>query len=67
MVGAHLPEGAFALHTCETNQGVHQRVLERMPHVQGAGDVGRRDHDAVGLALLAGIEESGSLPPGIER
>src|SRR3546814_5478933 len=31
-------------------QRIHHRVLERVAHVQRAGDIRRRDHDAVRLA-----------------
>ncbi len=48
VIRAGLPQRAVAAHAVIPGQRVHQRVLERMAHVQGAGDVGRRDHDAVG-------------------
>ncbi len=51
VVGAHLPEGVAFLHPPPADQGVHDGVLEGVAHVQTAGDVGRRDHDGVGLAL----------------
>ncbi|MNF76730.1 hypothetical protein D3C84_588550 [compost metagenome] len=50
VVGARLPQGLAALHAAETDQRIHDRVIETMAHVQAAGDVRRRDHDGVGLA-----------------
>jgi len=51
VVGTHLPEGVVALHAVVADQAVHDGVVEAVTHVQAAGDVGRRDHDAVGVAL----------------
>ena len=45
VVGARHPERVVALHPVVADQRVHDRVLERMPHVQRAGDVGRRQLD----------------------
>ncbi|MNI25655.1 hypothetical protein D3C73_793170 [compost metagenome] len=50
VVGTRLPQGVATLHAAETDQGVHDRVVEAVTHVQAAGDVRRRDHDGVGLA-----------------
>ncbi len=50
VVGARLPQGVATLHAAETDQRVHDRVVEAVTHVQAAGDVRRRDHDGVGLA-----------------
>ena len=46
MVGADLPQRVVAAHPVVPDHEVHQRLLERMPHVQRAGDVGRRQLDA---------------------
>ena len=46
VVGAGLPQHVLAAHALEAAQDVLQRVVERMAHVQRAGDVGRRDDDA---------------------
>ena len=44
----------------ETQQG---RVRgQRMPDMQAAGDIGRRNHDAIGVALAAGLEVTLLLP-----
>jgi hypothetical protein len=48
VVGAALPQRRVAAHAPVTDQRVHQRVLERVPHVQRAGHVRRRQQDAVG-------------------
>ena len=48
VVGARLPQGVVARHAVIAGERVHQGVLEGVPHVQRAGDVGRRQHDAVG-------------------
>ena len=46
MVGAELPQRVEAAHPVVTGQHVHQRLLERMAHVQRAGDVRRRQLNA---------------------
>ena len=70
MVGAGLPEHVAAAHALEAAQHVLQRVVERMPHMQRAGDVGRRDHDAIGLGVAplrpAATEGAGLLPGGVD-
>ena len=50
VVGAWLPQGVAPLHAAKANQGVHDRVVEAMAHVQAASDVRWRDHDGVGIA-----------------
>ena len=55
MVGTHLPQGVVATHPVVADEGVHDGLLETVAHVQAAGDVRRRNHDAVGaLAALWG-------------
>ena len=51
MIGAGLPQHVAAAHPLETAQHVLQRVVERVAHVQRAGDVGRRDHDGERLGV----------------
>jgi hypothetical protein len=46
VVGARHPERVVAAHPVIADQRVHDRVLERMAHVQRAGDVRRRQLDA---------------------
>ena len=66
VVGAGLPQHVLAAHPLEARQDVLQRVVERVPHVQRAGHVGRRDDDAVGRGLgalgPAGAEGARLLP-----
>ena len=62
VVGTYLPQGVVALHTPPADQRIHDGVLERVAHVQAAGDVGRRNHDRVGLALARRGEVAFSLP-----
>ena len=66
MVGARLPEHVLAAHALEAAEHVLQRVVERVPHMQRAGDVRRRDDDRVGLGRGAvrppGPEGTGLLP-----
>ncbi len=50
VIGAGLPQGVATLHPPETDQCIHDGVVEAMAHMQAAGDVRRRDHDGVGLA-----------------
>ena len=67
MVGTRLPQGRVALHAVVADQGIHDRVLKGVPHVQAARDVGRRDHDAVGRpsGLALGRGEVAPLLPGL--
>ncbi len=53
MVGAGLPQHVAAAHALEADQHVLQRVVQRVPHMERAGDVGRRDDDGEGLRPLA--------------
>ena len=46
VIGAHLPQRVDAAHAVIADQHIHQRLLERVPHVQRAGDVRRRQLDA---------------------
>ena len=45
VIHARLPEHVLAAHALEADQDVLQRVVERMPHMERAGDVRRRDDD----------------------
>src|SRR4051794_17841886 len=47
VVGSRLPQHVAPAHALETRQYVLQRIVERMPHMERAGDVGRRDDDAI--------------------
>jgi hypothetical protein len=65
VIGAGLPQAVMTLHPVIAGQRVHDGVLEGVAHVQGAGDVRRRDHDAVGRALAAGGEIVSFFPEGV--
>ncbi len=65
VVVAGLPEGVVAHHPVPADQAVLDRPVERMPHVELAGDVRRRHADDVGLvaaAAGAGRVEALGLP-----
>ncbi len=66
MVEARLPQHVAALHPPPAGQDVHQRVVERVAHVQRAGDVRRRQQDRerlrARLRVRAGGESAGLLP-----
>ena len=49
VISAEDPLAALAAHPVVAGQRVHDRVLERVPHVQHAGDVRRRNRDRVVL------------------
>src|SRR5205814_8660011 len=67
IVGADQPIGIETTHTVISDQSVHEGLLERVSHVQGAGDVWRGQLDAVGLFLRIGRmpEVAARLPKGI--
>jgi len=67
VVGAGYPEGGLALETGAADEDVLQGVVEHVAHRQDAGDVGRRDDDAIGLAIRddAAGKAVGGLPGGI--
>ena len=66
MIGARLPQHILAAHALEAAQDVLQRIVERVTHMQRAGHVGRRNHDAIGRRLgtlgPAGAEGAGGFP-----
>ena len=49
MVVARLPERVVALHAVPADEDVLERAVQRVAHVEVAGDVRRRDADDVGL------------------
>ena len=61
VVLARLPECVVALHAVPADQDVLQRVVERVAHVENAGDVRGRDHDREGFRAVLGVG------PGFER
>ena len=66
MVGPWLPKRRIAAHAAVAGERVHDGVLERMPHVQRARDVRRRDDDAIARAVALRREEAGGLPLRVE-
>ena len=65
VVGSGLPQRVAPPHPVIAGQRIHDGVLEGVAHVQRAGDVGRRDHDAVGLAITAWCKAALLLPEAI--
>ena len=45
MIGAHLPQRVMPAHTVPADQNILQRVVKRVPHVQAARHIGRRNHN----------------------
>ena len=66
VVGARLPQRRVTEHAVQTRQRVHDRVLERVAHVQGARHVRRRDNDRIGRTRCARREVAGGLPALVE-
>ncbi len=68
MVGARLPEHILAAHPLEPDQHILEGMVQRMAHMQDAGDIRRRDHDAIGLGsrVHARLETAGILPRLVE-
>ena len=66
VVRAGLPERAIARHAVVARERVHDRVLERMAHVQRAGHVRRRNDDAEGRAVARRGEEAFVLPAAVD-
>ena len=63
MVGANHPQRVPTFKPVIADQHVLKRVVERVAHVQAAGDVRRRDHDGERLRIRAGrMECTGRLP-----
>ena len=67
VIGAGLPQHGAAAHPPEAHQRVLHRVVEGVAHVQAAGDVRRRHHDAVGLGrrIGRGPEVAARLPQAV--
>ena len=66
MVGSRLPQHVLAAHALVAAQDVLQGIVERMAHMQRAGDIRRRNDDGVGLGAgalgPAGAKGARSLP-----
>jgi hypothetical protein len=59
VIEAGLPEHVEALHPLPAGERVHQRVVERVAHVERAGDVRGRQEDAEGLGTRLGVRAHG--------
>ena len=62
MVHARLPQGVAAAHPVVANQRVHDRVRERMSHMQRAGYIRWWNDDAVGIAGARGCKPAVPFP-----
>ena len=63
VVGAWLPQCVIAAHAVIAGESIHDGVIKGMTHVQCAGDIGWRDHDAVVLfAATARLEIAFGFP-----
>ncbi len=60
MVGAGNPRRVEAAHAVVARQAIHDGLVEGMPHVQGAGHVGRRQLDAE--RRFAGVGGGAEIP-----
>ena len=67
VVHAGLPERVAAGLAPVARQHVLQRVVERVAHVQAAGDVGRRHHDAPGLGPAGPAGEAAARLPEVVK
>jgi len=66
VVGTELPQRLLAAHAVQAYQRIHDRVLECVPHVQRAGHVRRRNHDAVAACSRLRGKIPGRLPTLIQ-
>ena len=64
VIGTGLPQGIAPAHPLKADQDVLQREGQRVPHVQTAGDIGRRHHDRVRALAAARIggKAAGAFP-----
>ena len=53
VIGAGKPEGGFAEHAMPADEDIRLRVLEHVPHMEIAGDVGRGQKDGEGAIVRA--------------
>ena len=64
MVRTRHPQSGVAAHALVTNHDVLDRAVQRMPHVQHAGHIRRRDHDGEG-ALTGLLRTWGEATRGL--
>ena len=55
VIGAGQPQGLVALHAAPADQRVLKSIIQRVPHMQLAGDIGGRNDDGVGFLFAFGI------------
>ena len=65
MVGARNPQRRPAVHALIADNNILQNIVERMPHVQNAGYVRRRNNDGKRLLriVLCGLKTAFGFPP----
>ena len=68
VVAPGLPQHVQTAQAVIADENVLQGERQRMPHVQAAGHVGRRHHDAIGRGggRAVGREGAGTLPQGVD-
>ena len=62
MIGSGLPQHVAPAHALEADEHVLQRVVERVPHMQRAGHVGRRNDDGEGTGAFTIRAAGGKCP-----
>ena len=62
VIHAGLPQSGMAAHAVVARQDVHDRILERVAHVQAARDIGRWQHDTKRVAIGGGCERARCRP-----
>ena len=67
MVRSRQPQRVGAAHAVIARQRIHDGLVERVTHVQGAGDIGRRQLNAkrFGAGLVTGVEITAGFPQRI--
>lgn len=65
VVGARHPQRVGALHAVVAREAVHDRLVERMAHVQRARDVGRRQLDRERLGAFLGLLRAAEARLGV--
>ena len=67
MIHTGLPQNIFAEHAVIADKDILQSVIQRVPHVQNAGDVRRRNDDGKGFLVFVHVrfEIAGGFPLGI--
>ena len=62
VIRARLPQRVIARHAVIADEGVDDGFLKTVAHMQAAGHIRRRDHDAVGFFAALGGEVTGIFP-----